>query len=103
MFKDHFDGYPSLGQFDDGKVFYNVGVKSLFEIHKDQYFSTKSERKAAIVDRLNRTLKTTMWKDFYSKGTNKWIDVVGDCIHVFAQYFTIQQIIRRFTCSFIKP
>lgn len=44
MFKDRFDGYPSLGQFDDGKEFFNfkfLGVKSLLEKHKDQYFSTK--------------------------------------------------------------
>ena len=44
------------------------------------YFSTKSEKEAAIVERFNRTLKTMMWKYFYSKGTYDWIDVLDDFI-----------------------
>ena len=33
QFKDRFGDYPKLAQFDDGKEFYNVGVKSLLEKH----------------------------------------------------------------------
>ena len=79
QFKERFGGYPKLAQFDDGKEFYNVGigVKSLLEKHDIKYFSTLSDKKAAVVERFNRTLKTSMWKYFYSKGTYKWIDVIN--------------------------
>ena len=82
QFKDRFDGrYPKVAQFDDGKEFYNVGVKTLLEKHEIKYFSTKSDKKAAIVERFNRTLKTVMWKYFYSKGTYKWIDVLDQLLY----------------------
>ena len=82
QFKDRFDEqYPKLAQFDDGKEFYNVGVKTLLEKHDIKYFSTKSDKKAAVVERFNRTLKTAMWKYFYSKGTYKWIDVLDQLVY----------------------
>ena len=61
-----------------GKKFYNVGVRDLLKSHNVNYFSTKSDRKAAIVERFNRTLKTMMWKYFYSKGTYSSIDVLDE-------------------------
>ena len=64
QFKDCFGNYPNSVQFDDRKEFYNVSVKSLLEKHDIKYFSTNSDKKAAIVERFNRTLKTTMWKYF---------------------------------------
>jgi transposase InsO family protein len=76
QFKGRFAVYPKLAQFDDGKEFYNVGVKSLLEKLGVRYFSTYSEKKAAVVERFNRTLKTSMWKYFYSKGTYNWVDVL---------------------------
>ena len=82
QFKDRFDGrYPKVAQFDDGKEFYNVGVKTLLEKHEIGYFSPKSDKKAAVVERFNRTLKTAMWKYFYSKGTYKWIDVLDQLVY----------------------
>ena len=75
-FKERFGKYPNVVQFDEGKEFYNVGVRELFKSHNVNYFSTKSEKKAAIVERFNRTLKTIMWKYFYSKGTYGWVSVL---------------------------
>ncbi len=77
-FKERFGKYPNVAQFDEGKEFYNVGVRDLLTKNDVEYFSTNSERKAAIVERFNRTLKTSMWKYFYSKGTHAWIDVLDD-------------------------
>ena len=37
-----------------------------------------SDKKAAIVERFNRTLKTMMWKYFYSKVTYNWVDVLDE-------------------------
>ena len=79
-FKVRFDEYPNVVQFDDGKKFYNVGVKTLLEDNNIRYFSTQSDKKAAIVERFNRTLKTMMWKYFYSKGTYNWVDVLDDLV-----------------------
>ena len=77
-FNDKFGRYPSIAQFDDGKEFYNVGVKNLLESYNIKYFSTSSSRKAAVVERFNRTLKTFMWKYFYANGTYKWVDVLDE-------------------------
>ena len=46
--------------------------------HNVHYFSTQSDKKAAIVERFNRTLKAKMEKYFYSKGTRNWVDVLDD-------------------------
>ena len=44
QFKIRFGDYPRLAQFDDGKEFYNVGVKMLLEKHDVNYFSTNSDK-----------------------------------------------------------
>ena len=75
-FKIGFGKYPNVVQFDDGKEFYNVGVKSLLEGKKVRYFSTKSDKKAAVVERFKRTLKTMMWKFFYKSQGYDWLDVL---------------------------
>ena len=71
QFKERFEKYPKVAQFDEGKEFYNVGVKELLKEHSVEYFFTNSGRKAAIVERFDRTLKTAIWKYFYSKVTYK--------------------------------
>lgn len=48
MSKDMFSGYSKLAQFDDGKEFYNVGVKDLLEKHGVKYFYTNSNKKVAV-------------------------------------------------------
>ena len=75
-----FGKYPTIIQFDEGKEFYNVGVKSLLKDHDVDYFSSKSEKKAAIVERFNRTLKTMMWKYFYAENTENSFDVLDKLV-----------------------
>ena len=77
-FKTWFGRYPNVVQFDEGKEFYNTGVKGLLKSFNVHYFSTMSDKKAAIVERFNRTLKTMVAKYSYSKGTRNWVDVLGD-------------------------
>ena len=48
-FKERFGKYPNVAQFDEGKEFYNVGVRDLLKSHNVGYFSTHSDKKAAIV------------------------------------------------------
>ena len=63
-FKRRFGKYPNVVQFDEGKEFYNVGIRNLLKSHDVDYFSTQSDKKAAIVERFNRTSKSMMWKYF---------------------------------------
>lgn len=65
---------------DEGKEFYNSEFKQLLKRHNINLFSTFSTKKAAIVERLNRTLKTKMWKYFSLHSTNKWIDILQSLI-----------------------
>ena len=80
-FKERLKKLPKFTQFDDGKEFHSVGVKTILKNHDVEYFSTYSERKAAIVERFNKTLKTSMWKYFNANDTNKWIDVLDDLVN----------------------
>lgn len=50
---------------------YDVGVKAPLEKHGTRYFSTNSDRKAAVVERFDKNLKTAMCKYFYVKCTYK--------------------------------
>ena len=77
-FKTRFGKYPKTAQFDEGKEFFNVGVKELLKSHGVHYFSTNSDRKAAVVERFNRTLKTSMWKFFYNYDTYNWVEVLDE-------------------------
>ena len=78
---------PEKIQFDEGKEFYNRHFKELLEENNIEWFSTKSEKKAAIVERFNLTLKTRMWKYFTAKETNKWIDVLDDFVNDYNNSF----------------
>jgi hypothetical protein len=80
QFKERFGRYPKTAQFDDGKEFYNVGVKTLLKGHDVHYFSTRTFRKAALVERFNRTLKTRMWKYFTENRTKVWMDVLPNLV-----------------------
>ena len=80
-YKKRFGLYPKLIQFDEGKEFYNVGVKSLLrDAYSVKYFSSYSERKAAIVERFNRSLKRMMWKYFDSNDTHHWLDILDSLV-----------------------
>ena len=45
QFKERFDIYPKAAQFDGGKEFYTVGVKTLLKDYDVHYFSTRTFRK----------------------------------------------------------
>ncbi|CAB3977330.1 integrase core domain-containing [Paramuricea clavata] len=87
QFHERFGRYPNVAQFDEGKEFYNNGVKALLDDHDIHYFSTMKlgGKKAAIVERFNRTLKTRMWKYFTESGftekEKKWIDVLPNLVN----------------------
>lgn len=61
-------------QTDHGKEFYNNSFNSLMKTYKINHYSTYSNLKASIVERLNRTLLTKIWKMFSLQGSHKWIN-----------------------------
>ena len=82
VFVDIFkEAKPEKIQFDDGKEFYNKYLKELLEQNKIEWFSSFSDKKAAVVERFNRTLKTRMWKLFTAKETDKWLDILEDLVN----------------------
>ena len=74
-FKSRFSTYLQVIQF------YNVGVKSLLrDAYNIKYFSTHTGKKAAIVERFNRTLKTIMWKYFDANQSHEWLYVLDSIV-----------------------
>jgi hypothetical protein len=71
---------PKKLQVDKGSEFYNATFKSLLNKHDILMYSTKSELKACIVERFNRTLKERMWRYFNEKNTHKYLNVLDQLI-----------------------
>ena len=55
---------PKVIQTDKGTEFFNVLVKNYLKDNNIKLFATHSEEKAQIVERLNRTIKGTMFRYF---------------------------------------
>ena len=49
---------PHRLQTDKGKEFINSDFQALLKRYKIQHFASKSDQKAAVVERFNRTIKT---------------------------------------------
>ena len=67
---------PLLIQTDKGTEFLNSHVRTLLKSRNIKLFTTFSERKASVVERLNRTLKSRMWRYFTKFQTRKYIDIL---------------------------
>ena len=68
-------------QTDDGKEYFNKIFSSLMDKYNINHYSTKSEKKAAIIERFNRTLKAAMYKSFFDRGKYVWHDLLSKLIH----------------------
>ena len=67
-------------QTDQGKEFENKTVHAFLAKHKIKQFSVKSQFKASLVERLNRTIKAKMWRYFTHVGNNQWLNVLPKLI-----------------------
>lgn len=65
---------PKNLQTDLGKEFYNDQFKSLVNKYNINHYSTYSTKKASIVERLIRTLKNKLYKEFSLNGNYKWFN-----------------------------
>lgn len=71
---------PKNLQTDLGGEFYNKEFKELTDKFKINHYSTYSNLKASIVERLNRTLKNWMWKRFSMQGNYSWLTLLPEIV-----------------------
>ena len=67
---------PKNLQTDNGTEFYNRNFSELMRRYNINHYSTFSTKKAAIVERVIRTLKTWLHKEFSTRGKYKWLDIL---------------------------
>lgn len=68
--------YPNNLQSDNGTEFYNRNFSTLLKQYNINHYSTYSTTKAAIVERVIRTLKNWLYKEFTLRGKYKWLDIL---------------------------
>ena len=74
------DRKPTFLQTDDGMEFRNSVFQRFLKDNGKRLFTTKSEKKASIVERFNRTLKMKMSKYFTEKNTVHYLDVLPELV-----------------------
>lgn len=67
-------------QTDDGKEFYNKKVNKLIDNYGINHYSTYSSKKASIVERVIRTIKSKLWTAFTARGSYTWIDILDEIV-----------------------
>ena len=67
-------------QTDQGKEWFNKHVSSLMKKYNINHYATFSDLKASIVERLNRTIKERMWKEFTAKGNYEWLTILPNIV-----------------------
>lgn len=65
---------------DRGKEFYNSDMTKLLEKYRINRYSTYSSKKAAIVERFNRTIKNKIHQQFSLRGNYKWLDILPELV-----------------------
>jgi len=70
-------------QTDNGKEYYNSSVQALLKKYNVKHYSTYSEKKASIVERFNRTLKTRMYRAFSEQGHYRWLKLLPELVNAY--------------------
>jgi transposase InsO family protein len=74
---------PKKLQTDKGNEFICEPVQKLLQVNNILHFSSNSDKKAAVVERFNRTLKTRIWTYFTAKNTERYIDVLPQLVEAY--------------------
>jgi hypothetical protein len=83
LFTESHPRIPKKLQTDKGKEFYNKEVKSVLSSYGVELFSTDSIKKAAVVERFNRTLKNDAAHYFTEHQTKQYTDVLSKLLHAY--------------------
>lgn len=68
---------------DAGGEFIGKEMKILMKKYSIKHYLVYSEKKASIVERVNRTLKGMMWKQFSLQGSYKWLDILKQIVNTY--------------------
>ena len=71
---------PKLIQADQGTEFFNRDVKRMLEAFGPKLYHTYTDKKAAIVERVQRTLRGRLGRLFTKRENFKWIDKIDDIV-----------------------
>jgi len=75
---------PKALQTDKGTEFKNKDFQKFLKKKNIHYFTTENpETKASVVERFQRTLKTSMWKYFTHYKTRRYVDILDDLVHAY--------------------
>jgi hypothetical protein len=74
---------PDKIHTDEGKEFLNKNVKNLLKKHNVELYVLRSEMKASIVERFNRTFKEKMFRYFTETNDHRYIDIIEDMVHAY--------------------
>ncbi|KAK9681113.1 hypothetical protein QE152_g38559 [Popillia japonica] len=69
---------PKNLQTDSGKEFYNQHFNALMKLYDINHYSTYSVTKASIAERVIRTLKEKVYKEFSLRGTYNWTTILDE-------------------------
>jgi hypothetical protein len=69
---------PSNLVTDAGTEFLNAQMQNLLKLYGTKHITAYGPHKAAVAERLIRTIKTRLWKYFELNKTNVWVDVIGE-------------------------
>ena len=72
---------PKKIECDSGSEFVNKNFKALLTRLRIKMYHVYSDRKGAIVERFNRTMKGRMYKMFTAQGSHVWYDKLDDLVH----------------------
>lgn len=71
---------PKKIMADQGSEFYNKTVKKMLEAFGPKLYYVFSEKKASIVERVQRTLRGRIGRLFTQNNNNNWIDHIDDVV-----------------------
>lgn len=74
---------PSKLQTDDGTEFTNRAFQAFLKEKGVGFFTTKSETKASIAERMNRTIKDKLWRYFTRKNETRFVDVLPKLVRAY--------------------
>ena len=74
---------PKLIQCDQGSEFFNKNVAKMLSAFGPKLYHTFSDKKAAIVERVQRTIRMRMGRMFTENGNHNWIDHYEDIANAY--------------------
>ena len=76
LFAESHPRKPTRLQTDAGKEFLNKEVQGFLKGEGVHHFVSNSDKKAAVVERFNRTIKTRIWTYFTAHQTHRYLEIL---------------------------